>query len=236
MYTTATQPKGHKLCCTAAAIAVCLPILPLAERSTWVDGSICLDAPWNCGPQCAAVTRHTRGTHTQQQQEQQPDLLYPVSVTKHSPMQQALAGHRSTCCLLWAGVSWRCVCAPCAHLRMSLLSPEITPVVNVWSNPKAAGHHRGSNSWHQFDGRPTPTHAALTTARKAYTARAAIAAALQLPAHAQIAWPKLLCVLPVTAPAYGCRLPGTAVPPSGALTHWCRGAAAAAAGWAHHPP
>lgn len=75
-----------------------------------------------------------------------------------------------------------CVCAPCTHLRMSLLSPEMTPVVNVWSKPKAAGHQKGSNSCHQFDGMPSQTHAALITPRKAYTGRAATAAALQPPA------------------------------------------------------
>lgn len=53
------------MCCTAAPLAVCLSIL-LAEGPAWVDGSISLDAPWNRGPQCAPVTRHTRGTHTGQ--------------------------------------------------------------------------------------------------------------------------------------------------------------------------
>lgn len=53
-------------CCTATPVAVCLSVL-LAEGPTWVDGSISLDAPWNCGPQCAAITRHTRGTHTHTQ-------------------------------------------------------------------------------------------------------------------------------------------------------------------------
>lgn len=54
-------------CCTATPVAVCLSVL-LAEGPTWVDGSISLDAPWNCGPQCAAITRHTRGTHTHTEQ------------------------------------------------------------------------------------------------------------------------------------------------------------------------
>lgn len=32
----------------------------------------------------------------------------------------------------------------CPHLRMSRFSPEITPVVNVWSNPKAAAAQTAS--------------------------------------------------------------------------------------------
>lgn len=144
-------------------------------------------------------------------------------------------------------------CHGCAHLRMSRLSPEMTPVVKVRSKPKAAGHTHNSNT----------TLAGSCSSQLSVSQLWCVVLLLQHGKHhalqdmqdtghvgQHLAWNppastahgrwqvqkgagRVLQEVPLYA--YGCQSPGTTGPLSSALLHLCLRAAAVAVGWEHPP-